>query len=284
MIRLLSAVVLLASSTLLVAQSGGKVVIGIVPSLIAELSDAQQKFVREEFPLLVKEFTGLDGELERAPSPKELADRLVAGKAQFGVFQGVEFADVEDKHTDLKALLLSIYRIPDVKVIVVAKKEADFTSIANLKGKNVVILKEGKEHIRRYVRKQTGGEPEKFFAKVDTPANAEAALDALLLDRADAAIVDAAGIDIYKDINPGRYRRLKIVAESEVFPPSVVAYSPKKVDEKVMRQFRDGMLKADKSAKGRDVMANFKITAFEPVPAGFEKTLTSVREAYGTSK
>lgn len=262
------------------AQGAGTITIGIVPSLLADLSEGQQKFIGEEFPLLVKDFTGLTGTLERPTSTKELAEKVLAGTQQFGVFQGIEFAEWQVKLPELQPLLISVYRSPQVKAVLVAKKNAGVESFANLKGKEVAVLKEGKEHIRRYVQKEAGGDPAKFFSKVVTPANAEAALDSVLLDKVEAAVVDSATLDIYREVNPGRFRKLKVIGESPLFPPSVIAYNPSKVDAATVKQFKEGMLRADQTAKGRDVMGTFKITSFEAVPAGFEKSLAEIRKAY----
>jgi ABC-type phosphate/phosphonate transport system substrate-binding protein len=276
----LSLVGLLLAVATTAAQNPGKVTIGLVPSMTKELSEAQQKFIAEEFPQLVKEFTGLGGDLDKPSSVAELAEKLTAGKDQFGVFQGIEFAEVREKNPHLQPLLLSIYRTPEVKAIVVVKKDSPVGKFADLKGKDVTILKDGKEHIRRFTMKEAGGDPEKFFSKVVAPTNSEAALDAVLLGKVQAAIVDKSGLDVYREINPGRFNRLKIIGESPVFPPSVIAYDPKQVDEKLVNQFKSGMLKANQSAKGREVMSTFKITSFEPVPAGFDAKLTEIRKAY----
>src|SRR4051812_12912703 len=55
--------VLLGALLFAAAGRAQEVSIGIVPSLIKDLSEGQQKFIRGEFPILVKEFTGLDGKL-----------------------------------------------------------------------------------------------------------------------------------------------------------------------------------------------------------------------------
>ena len=263
-----------------VGQQPTKVPIGIVPSLMADLSEGQQTFLGEEFPILVKDFTGLPGQLDKAGSAKELGEKMLAGTAQFGVFQGIEFAESQAKNPELQPLLLSIYRSPQIKALLVTKKDAAYKSFADLSGKEVAVLKEGKEHIRRYAHKEAGGDPAKFFGKIVAPANSEAALDAILLGKVQAAIVDNATLDIYKEVNPGKFNRLKVIGESVAFPPAVIAYAPKKVDAALVKQFKDGMMKANESARGRDIMGTFKISSFVAVPAGFEKTLAEIRKAY----
>jgi len=181
----------------------------------------------------------------------------------------------------LQPLLISIYRTADVKAMLVTKKDSAYKSFADLKGKEVALMNEGKEHLRRYAHKEAGGDPAAFFSKVVVPANSEAALDAVLLGKVQAALVDRAALDIYREINPGRYQRLKVIGESAAFPPAVVVYNPKKVDGSTVARFKQGMMKANQSAKGREIMANFKITEFDPVPTGFEQSLAQIRKQYG---
>ena len=267
-------------ATAAIGQPPAKVHIGMVPSLMADLSDGQKKFIGDEFPLLVKDFTGLPGQLDKAESAKELGDKMLAGPAQFGVFQGIEFAETQAKYPELQPLLLSIYRSPQIKAVLVTKKDAAFKSFAELAGKDVALLKEGKEHIRRYAMKEAGSDPAKFFGNVVVPANSEAALDAILLNKVQAALVDNSTLEIYKDVNPGRFNKLKVIGESAPFPPAVIAYAPKKIDAALVKQFKDGMMKANESAKGRDIMGTFKISSFVAVPAEFEKSLAEIRKAY----
>src|SRR5690349_6217368 len=94
--------------------------IGVVPSLFADLTPGQQKFIRGEFPVLVKEFTGLSGKMVEGKSIDEVVDKVTKGTDQFAVFQGVELAWAREKHPELKPLLTAIYRNPRNQAVLVA--------------------------------------------------------------------------------------------------------------------------------------------------------------------
>ena len=97
----------------------------------------------------------------------------------------------------------------------------------------------------------------------------------------EAAFVDRTTVDLYKDtFAPVFNKRLKIVAESEPFPSSVIAYDETKADPAVVKSFENGMLKANASDKGREFMSTFRITQFVRPPADFDKMLTTIRTAY----
>jgi len=272
--------VLLGALLFAAAGRAQEVSIGIVPSLIKDLSEGQQKFIRGEFPILVKEFTGLDGKLVEDKSVEDVASKALDGTHQFAVFQGVEFAWVSEKHSQLKPLLTAIYRTPRNEAMLVAKKGGAIKSASDLKGKPISWVKAGKEHIVLFARKLAGDDPEKYFGKMTAPTNPEAALDEVLLGKVEGAIVDQSALDVYKEVNPGRFNRLQILAKSPLFPPSVVAYAQGKVSDQVLNQFKNGMMKANASPRGRDVMSSFRITAFQPVPQEYDTWLADIRKEF----
>ena len=111
-------------------------------------------------------------------------------------------------------------------------------------------------------------------------SNPETCLDDVLLGKAAAAIVDQVALDNYKEVNPGRFQRLRIVAQSPLFPPMGLFYVPGKVSADVVEKVRAGMLKANGDARSRDSMATFKITAFEAVPREYSNWVAEAVKAY----
>ena len=59
-----------------------------------------------------------------------------------------------------------------------------------------------------------------------------------------------------------------------------MAYHPGALDDDTLNKFRDGMINANKNALGRQFMTLWKLTAFEPVPADFDQTVTAIVKAY----
>jgi hypothetical protein len=72
------------------------------------------------------------------------------------------------------------------------------------------------------------------------------------------------------------------VEKSETVPAAVVAYLPGTVDETTLNRFRDGMINANKSPLGRQFMALWKLTGFEPIPQDYEETLDNILKTYPT--
>ena len=250
------------------------------PSLTQDMSAAQKKFVNEEFPTMLKDFTGLDATVATRDSLATIGKNLAEGTDQFAILQGVEYGWLKAKYADLQPLVIGIYHVKQPKALLLTKKDDAAQSFADLKGRPIALLKAGKEYIPLFANKGAGGDPKEFFSKVVETSNAEKALDDILLGKVAAAIVDQASLDNYKDVNPGRFARLRTVEESAPFPPMAVFYMPNKVSDAVVEKMRKGMLFANKSSKSRDAMSTFKITAFELVPTEYATWVADVVKAY----
>jgi ABC-type phosphate/phosphonate transport system substrate-binding protein len=254
------------------------------PSLIQDMSLGQKKFVREEFPVMLKDFTGLDASVAIRDSLDTVGKNLAEGTDQFAILQGVEYGWLKAKHPEVQPLLLGIYHVMQPKALLLTKKDDAAKSFADLKGRPIALLKAGKEYITLFAKKGAGGELKPFFSKVVESSNAEAVLDDILLGKVAAAIVDQASLENYKDVNPGRFARLRTVEESAPFPPMAVFYIPSKVGADVVEKMRTGMLNANKSSKSRDAMSTFKITSFEPVPAEYATWVADIVKEYPQPK
>jgi ABC-type phosphate/phosphonate transport system substrate-binding protein len=263
-----------------IPASAQTISVGVPPSLMQDLSIGQKKFLNDEFPAMLKEFTGYDSKLAAHDSIGQVGKMLDEGKDQFAILQGVEYGWLKAKHPDIQPLVIGIYHVTRPKAILLAKKDDAAKSIADLKGRPIALLKAGKEFIQLFARKEAGGDPKQFFGKILETSNAEIALDGILLGKVAAAIVDQASLDNYKDVNPGRFARLRVVEESAPFPPMAVLYIPSKVAPEIVEKFRGGILNANTSSKSRDAMATFKITAFEAVPAEYANWVAESVKAY----
>lgn len=272
----------LAVALPIVAQDPSVIKVGVADSRANELSSGQKMFIDVEFPKMVEEFTGLKSKLEIGGGPLAVVKKLDAKELHMAIFQGVELAWARNKEPKMKPLMLAIYRTPVIHAQLVAKKDAKIKSVDELKGKNIVML--SKDHCELFADKLVKGSAKGFFGKIATTTNVESALDDVLLGKVSAAMVDNAGMDVYKDVNPGRFARLKVIVQSEQFPSPAIAYHEGNLTTKTVNSFKTGMLKANKSEKGREAMANFQITSFAPVPADYEKQLDAILKAYPPPK
>jgi ABC-type phosphate/phosphonate transport system substrate-binding protein len=231
----------------------------------------------------IKEETGLNNDILREMGWNELADRMAKGQLHIGVFQGQEFAWAQEKYPDLKplAIAINVYRYPVVYVVV--KKNNPVKDFAGLKGQSLSLPNIGEDCLHLFVERQCqmqGKAPNTYFSKVLTPDNVEDALDDVVDGAVQAAVVDRVALEAFKNRKPGRFNQLKPVAESQPFPPPVVAFYDKKLDAPTLKRLEDGLLNAHRKEKGETMLTLFRLTGFETAPSDFGKVLADTRKAY----
>jgi ABC-type phosphate/phosphonate transport system substrate-binding protein len=257
--------------------------IGTSGILTAEKQTGKEKGALETLKGFIKEETGLDNTIERQKDWRELVDKMAKGQLQLGVFQGYEFAWAQEQHPELKplALAVNIYRYP--VAYVVARRDDAAKDFAGLQGQTLCLPDTGQHYLRLFVDHQSQADGKNlttFFSKTTSEANAEDALDDVVDGKVQATVVDRATLEAYKRRKPGRFNQLKEVAHSQPFPPVIVAYYDKVLDEATLRRFREGLLNAGKKEKGRTMLTLFKLTGFDPVPEDLGKVLAETRKAY----
>ena len=156
-------------------------------------------------------------------------------------------------------------------------------NLADLQDKTLAIPQQTREHCQLFLRRhclEYKKEPATFFAKITAPANLENALDDVVDGVVHACVVDDVGLDCYKRRKPGRFTKLRIVQSSEIFPAAVVAFRPGILDAAILQCFREGMIQANRTTAGRQLMTLWKLTGFEQVPTDYDQTLTEIVKVY----
>jgi ABC-type phosphate/phosphonate transport system substrate-binding protein len=106
------------------------------------------------------------------------------------------------------------------------------------------------------------------------------ALDDVVDGKVQATVVDQEILDAYKQLKPGRFKQLKVVARSQPLPPTVIAYDDRALDEATVRQIRDGLLGVAAKEKHQMTLALFHWTRFGQVPTDFDQALAKTRQTY----
>jgi ABC-type phosphate/phosphonate transport system substrate-binding protein len=206
---------------------------------------------------------------------------MTAKQLQFGVFHGFEYAWVAPNHPDLVPLVVTIPPGRKVKACVVVNKESAFKSLADLKDETVTVPRGAKAHCLLYLDTKRAGLPSTTARPKLMPGKtAEDALDAVVTGDSQAALVDAAALAGYQSLHPGSFTQLRVLCESEKFPPAVIAYRRGSVDEATLAQVKAGMVKAHQTATSRPLMMLWNLQGFEVPSADYQRQLTEIRNAY----
>ncbi len=181
-------------------------------------------------------------------------------------------------------LTIAVSKYREVHAFLVVRGDSTYKTFADLKGKDVGLPRKSKEHCRLFMERTCSNcgqcSAKKYFNTVAVSPNADDALDDILRGRLQGAVVDNCSLEEYEQFKPGCFARLKVIKQSEPFPPAVIAYSQGALDGETLKRFRDGMISANQSARGRDMMSIFKMTAFEPVPENYGQLVAEILRHY----
>jgi ABC-type phosphate/phosphonate transport system substrate-binding protein len=232
---------------------------------------------------LLEAQTGMAGELVSIKGAEVLGQNLTEDKVQLAVFHGVEFAWAKSKHPDLKPLVIAVNQNKHLRAYLVVARDCKAEGIAYLEGKTLALPKLSREHCRLYLERRCvppGVCPEKYFGKVTAPADSEEALDNVVDGTAHAAVIDALSFEAYQRLKPGRWGKVRILQQSEVFPSAVVAYHPGGLPDESLKSLREGMMGAKNSRRGQQLLEMCRITSFEGIPDDYDQMLVDIAKAY----
>jgi len=231
----------------------------------------------------IKDETGLESEILRQKDWKDLSAKMSKGDLQIGVFQGYEYAWAQERYPDLKPLTVAVNIYPYPSAYVVVGRDNSAKDFGGLQGQTLTTVGDGLGFLHLYIDRQcqaAGKKPEAFFSKINYRENFEDVLDDVVDGVSQAAAADRAALDAYKRRKPGRFSKLKPVAQSPPFPPAVIAHYGTVLDQETLTQFRTGLLNASNKEKGQTMLTLFRLTAFQEPPADFGKVLAATRTAY----
>jgi len=259
--------------------------IGLVASLFRDQPESLIVALMKPFGALVEAQTGLRGQLVTGGQATELGKLLESDKVQLAVFHGVEFGWARQKYPALRPLVVAINQEPYLRALLVVRQDNPARTWQDLSGRTLAMPRGSRDHCHLYLEhccRCAGRTPAKLFKCRTTPPNSEEALDDVVDREADAVVVDELAFESFQHRKPGRASALKVLARSAVFPAAVVAYHPGALTDEQLAHFRNGMLSANQSALGRQLMTLWKLTAFIDVPHDYEETLKGILKIYPT--
>jgi ABC-type phosphate/phosphonate transport system substrate-binding protein len=266
------------------AAPGGRVIrVGLIGTLFRNMPEPVMQVAMRPFKSLLEDHTGMTGELVAGGDANYLAALLKEGKVQFGVFHGVEFAWARQNNPALRPLIVAVNGRPAMHAVVLVPEESKAATCADLKGKAVGLPADSREHCRLFFDRRCAAPgccPDQFFGRVLAPRDVGEALDDLVDGKTDALVVDGLTLEAYRKLKPGRAARLRTLLRSEAFPAAVVAYHPGALSEDLLTRFRDGLLAAGSTRRGRRLLAMCRITAFQAVPDNYDEMLKDIAKAY----
>jgi ABC-type phosphate/phosphonate transport system substrate-binding protein len=255
--------------------------IGMSSTLMPELPEAFVLAGLQPMRSLIEAQTGRKADISVVKDPQKLAQQVTDGKVTLAVFAGYEFAWTKVKHPQLRPLVIAINQQRQQYAHLVVRQDSQATGFSSLKNQALGLATLTREHCRLFVERhaQSCGK-DSCPGRIATPASEEEALDEVVDGTIQAAVIDGAALECYQRRKPGRFTQLKELVKSEAFPATVIVYRAGSLDDATLRQYREGLLTAKQTARGRQVLLLSKLTGFETVPNDFDQTLASIGKAY----
>lgn len=278
-IALMSVALFLILASGVPAQDKAAVKIGMMDSLFEEKDEKTIFAQMEPFSEHVKKRSGVEGEFVVVKGIESMAKELKAGKIHLAVLQGIEYGWVLQECPDCKPLIIAVTDSPTLKAHVLVAVDSPIKSLADLKGQALAMPRRAPPYTRLYVEREIKDDPDRFF-KLSTTDNTDAAIEAVVEGKAQATIVSSGALDVYKQLKPGRFKRLKVLEESADFPAAVVIYRPGQGREKELAQFKDALLKAGDNAEGRQMLTLWRLSGFQEVPKDYQKIVEEIVKRY----
>jgi ABC-type phosphate/phosphonate transport system substrate-binding protein len=257
--------------------------VGLTASLFPGLSDALLATAAKPFRSLLESATGVSGQVVQGGDPRALADGLKQDKVQLGVFQGVEFAWGRVFNPKLHPLVICVNQKRTVQAHLIVRSTSPFKAPIDLRSQTLAIPVDSKQHCHTFLERKcvpASSTVKKFFKEVKQSVDVEEALDDVFDGSAGAALVDGLAWAAYREDKPGCAAQLRVLLASDTFPCGIIACQEGRFPDKQVKQFREGLVGAKDTPRGKQLLRFLRLTGFETLPADYERLLTAVAKNY----
>lgn len=266
------------------AFTGNSVRMSISRTLFDGYSEPLMMAMMRPFGGLMQTQTGMQGDLVACGDGLTMAEHIMKDKIQLGVFEGIEFAWARQKYPQLQPILITVNQKDHLRTFLVVHKDNPAKEWADLKGQTLAVHNHTRIHSRLFLcrncKEAADQAPKEFFQKIVKRDTSEDMLDDVVEGVIKAAVIEEVALERYRHRKPGRSEQLRILAKSESFPATVVAFKSGKLSQATVERLRKGMLTAGKSPLGRQLMTLWKTTGFQALPENYEKTLKEIVKTY----
>ncbi len=265
------------------AAPGPTVKVGLTHTIFPDLSESMLQAAARPFRSLLESATGLSGHVVQAGDARALALKLKEDHVQLGVFQGIEYAWARRSNSRLQPLVICVNQERALRAFLVVRAASSYRKPADLRDRLLALPAESREHCKVFLRRKcvpAGTPPNRFYKKIVRSGDTEEALDDVVDGKVQAALVDGLAWNSYCKAKAGCARRLRVLLESEPFPCGIIACQQGRFPPQRVQRFRDGLIAAHATRRGKQLMEFLRLTGFEAVPTDYDRLLDRIVRAY----
>lgn len=258
--------------------------VGLLENMFQDIPRPILEAMSEPFRSLMTKQTGLTGDVEICKDYKILLGKLKDKSLNIGVFHGFEFAWAHQAEPNLIPLVITIPHGRKAQSMILVQKDSDMKKLSDLGNSKIIRAKGTKAFTSVYMEKLKQTVQGIQFQEGELTMTPEEALTAVATGTEKAVIIDASSLSGYSTLQPGGFKQLRILAESELFPCSVIAMVKDSTSEAAAAKIINGMSTANKTAQGRAMLAMWSLKGFEKVPADYQQQCKNILSAYPVPK
>jgi ABC-type phosphate/phosphonate transport system substrate-binding protein len=253
--------------------------IGLPENMFTGVAKEVVQVASQPFQSMFEKQTGVKGQVEVAKDSAEITDKLRSGKLDIALYNGFEYAWVK-QHPELVPLVVAAPNTA-LKACLVVHADSKAEGPASLKGECVVVPGSTKPFCRLYLDRMKTKLPDGCCCPARIECRTmEEALDSVVRGKCDAVLVDAASLAAYQNNRPGVGKQLKVLAESDPFPPAVVVYRKDVFDAKTADKVRDGLLRGMTSPQGKLLAGLWRLKGFDKATPEYQTELDRCLKSY----
>ncbi len=262
------------------AKERTAVEIGMPKSLFQGMPEFIMRVGAGPFKKMMKDSTGIDGNVQFPPDAMTVAKEINAGRIQIGVMQGHEFAWATSIYPTLTPIAVAVPLQP-VQSFCLVKWDSKATNIGDLKNGKISLPPVHRDYSELFLAKMksecmNGGS---FAGQLNT-ADAADAIDQVGDGKSDCTVVDAPSLKWYQTVYPGRFQNVKILCQSEVFPNACIVVKKGELDDKTVQKFTKALIDAKDDSVGKPMLSTWKLKSFITVPAEYDAQIKTIEKAY----
>jgi ABC-type phosphate/phosphonate transport system substrate-binding protein len=282
-IRVMFAAAAAAALATSVAPAADPVVyrIGIPKTAFRNVPTELQGAATLPFKDLMKAQSGLDSEIIRPADAVAVARALDEGKLAIGMLRGHEFGWAKDKCPDLVPLVCAIEKPKEIRAYLLVRHDRKADGLGDLKGGKLAMTDTLKDHARMFLAKRKADEMRGGgFAETVKTATVHDAIHKVIDGGADVTASDQAAWIHFQKLYPGASGNVRVLSESDEFPPTVLVIKKGGMDDATVRTIREGFLAAHKSAKSSRLLTFMRVDRFVEIPTGYEEAAAECKKEY----
>jgi phosphonate transport system substrate-binding protein len=204
----------------------------------------------------------LDSTVDIVDSAAAIRERLQSHSVELVMMGLVDYMQLENSNLVVPVLTdaRTSQGAAPYSYVVVVNPSSGATSIAGLRGKNLLLCARGSggtgaAWLELLLSTEKLGRTASFFASIQTPAKPQSCILPVFFGKADACVVDEVNLNLAKEMNP-QLGQLRVIARSRPMIEAVIAVPAD--PHPYQKELIDNMLSLHQDPRGRQLLMVFK--------------------------